>query len=308
MKAFIFTAGYGERLRPLTDRMPKPLAPVVNVPALCWPLAVLAGAGVSDVTCNLHHRHEELVSFFNGNGNFDFDITYSFEETILGTGGGLKKCEKLLSAEDFVVLNGDVIMDLDVARLMELHRERGAIATVVLYRHRDAGSIGPVALRDGAVADFKNFLGSGLGAEHIYTGAAALSPEIFRYLEPDFSSIVYTAYVEIIRSRRLEFFVHDGYWHDIGSPESLYRVNMEMLDRIGGIGKLMAPLAGIEAAAVSSTASIGRGALVERSVVGEGAFVGTGAVVRDSVLLPGACVEQGVILDGSLIFGDRVIN
>ena len=308
MKAFIFTAGYGERLRPLTDRIPKPLAPVVNVPALCWPLAVLAGAGVSDITCNLHHRHEDLVSFFNGNGNFDFDITYSFEETILGTGGGLKKCEKMFSGGDFLVLNGDVIMDLNVARLMALHRERRAIATVVLFRHRDAVSIGPVALRDGAVADFKNFLVSGLEAEHIYTGAAALSPEIFRYLEQDFSSIVYTAYVEIIRRHRLEFFVHDGYWYDIGSPESLYRVNMEMLDRIGGIGKLMEPLTGIEAVAVSGASSIGRGALVERSVVGGGAFVGPGAVVRESVLLPGACVEAGAVLEGSLIFGDRIIN
>lgn len=302
MKAFIFTAGFGERLRPITDAMPKPLVHVLNAPALCWPLALCKRAGVSDVICNLHHRYGDLVDFFNRNDNFDFTMAFSYEEEILGTGGGLKKCEKLLAGGDFIVLNGDVIMDLDLNGLVEAHRAGGAAATVVLYRHPEARAIAPVGVKDGSVVDFRNFLESGVESDYIYTGAAVLTPEIFQYLETGFSSIVYTAYMEIIRRRRLNYFVHDGYWHDIGSPASLYRVNMEMLARAGETARLMEPLAGVEAVPVSSDAVIARDARVENSVVGEGAVVERGTVVRDSVLLPGSRAEKGSITDKALLF------
>ena len=308
MKAFIFTAGYGERLRPVTDAMPKPLAPVLNAPALAWALALCRRAGVNDIICNLHHRGDDIAGFFARNGNFGFDVVFSREDPILGTGGGLKKCEKLLEGDDFIVLNGDVVLDLDIARLIAAHRASGAVATVVLYRHPGDPSVAQVGVRGSEVVDFKNFLGTGVASGLVYTGAAVMSPAIFRYLEPGFSSVVYTAYVEIIRRRGLSFFTHDGYWHDIGSPASLFDVNMRMLEREAEVRKLMEVLPGMKPAAVSGGAAIAREAFVERSVVGDGCAVGSGAVVRNSVLLPGARVAEGRVIEGALIFGDRVIN
>ncbi len=308
MKAFIFTAGYGERLRPVTDAMPKPLAPVLNAPALAWALVLCRRAGIADIICNLHHRGDDIAGFFARNGNFGFSVAFSREDPILGTGGGLKKCEKLLEGGDFIVLNGDVVMDLDIARLIDAHRSSGAIATVVLYRHPGDPTVAQVGVRGSEVVDFKNFLGTGVESGLVYTGAAVLSPAIFRYLEDGFSSVVYTAYVEIIQRRGLSFFTHGGYWHDIGSPASLHDVNMRMLEREAEVRTLMEVLPGVEVAAVSGGAAIAREALVERSVVGDGCAVGSGAVVRNSVLLPGARVAEGRVIENALVLGDGVIN
>ncbi|HPA70798.1 MAG TPA: NDP-sugar synthase [Spirochaetota bacterium] len=199
-------------------------------------------------------------------------------------------------------------MDLDIARLIDAHRSSGAIATVVLYRHPGDPTVAQVGVRGSEVVDFKNFLGTGVESGLVYTGAAVLSPAIFRYLEDGFSSVVYTAYVEIIQRRGLSFFTHGGYWHDIGSPASLHDVNMRMLEREAEVRTLMEVLPGVEVAAVSGGAAIAREALVERSVVGDGCAVGSGAVVRNSVLLPGARVAEGRVIENALVLGDGVIN
>ncbi|MCX7680138.1 MAG: sugar phosphate nucleotidyltransferase, partial [Spirochaetes bacterium] len=191
MKTFIFAAGFGERLRPITATIPKPLVPVLNRPAIEWSLALAKKAGIRHVICNLHHLPDEIERFFY-NYLHVFTVTFSREPMILGTGGGLKKCEKLIGDEEFLLLNSDVIMNLDVEALLQYHRKLNSRATVVLYKHPNASEIAKVAVRDGKVIDFKNFLKTNSKSEYIYTGVAVLSPEIFLYLEEHYSSIVYT--------------------------------------------------------------------------------------------------------------------
>ncbi len=308
MKGFVFAAGRGERLRPITDEIPKPLVPVMNLPVLCRPLALLKQSGIRDIVLNLHHLPDEITAFLEASENFGCNISYSREEELLGTGGGLMKCRTLLDGADFVVLNGDVLMDLDLPALLAHHRASSAAATVVLYRHPLSREIGPVLVQDGRIADFKNFLGAGADSDYIYTGAAVLSPAVFRYLEAGFSSVVYTAYVDIIRKKRLNYFVHEGFWYDIGSPESLYRANMDFLDGNGALDAMAGDVLGMKAEAVSPQARIGPGAVVTHSVVGAGAEIGRGSRVADSVLLPGARVTEGSLIEGALVYGDLVLT
>ncbi len=303
MKAFIFTAGYGERLKPVTDTIPKPLVCVLNRPAIEWPLALLKRAGIREVVCNLHHLGNAIEQYFEDHASFGFNVAFSFEKEILGTGGGLKQCESLLGDDEFLVLNGDVVMDLDINALLAFHRQRNSKATVVLYPHPNSASIGPVGVRDDHVVDFKNFLGTGLDSGFVYTGAAVLSPEIFTYLKPEFSTIVYTAYIEFVQRNALNYFVHRGYWHDIGTAENLYRANMAMLDCKAVASKLLEPL-GISITPISPRASVHPDAVVEKSVVGARTVISKGARIVQSVLLPGANVADGAIVHDALLWGE----
>ncbi len=225
MKAFILAAGYGERLKPLTDTMPKPLVPVRGVPAICYSLALLKKAGIKDAVCNLHYRADDIVAFFREHGNFGFNIEFSFEEQILGTGGGVKKCQPLFSG-DMVLINSDIITDLDVTAMIDTHRANDSPGTVAIYPSEGAG--GTVSLSRGRVADFRNFLLTGIRPTHDYLGAAVLGPLVFKYLIPEYSSIVYTGYTGLIAGHRLDFYEHRGFWQDIGSIDS-YRLAEERL-------------------------------------------------------------------------------
>ncbi len=308
MKGFIFAAGYGERLRPITDTIPKPLVPVMNVPAICFALTLLREAGITEVVCNLHYRPDDIMKFFEANRHFGMKVNFSYEPEILGTGGGLKKCEPLFGDGDFVIVNSDVIIDIDLRTLIDFHRSRSSPATLALRRHEHAARIAPVAADGDRILDFKNFLGSGIDSSLIYTGVAVLSPRIFRYLVPEFSSVVYTGYVDLIRNARVHYQEHRGDWFDIGNAASYRETNLALLRRGNGLAERMRNALSIEMRAVDECARIDPAADISGSVVGRNVSVGKGAVVRDSVLLPGSAVPAGSTVINAVVCGDTIIG
>lgn len=307
MKGFIFAAGFGERLRPVTEVIPKSLVPVMNVPAICYPLMKMKQAGIQDVVINLHYLPDDIIRFFERHDFFGLNIHFSFEQEILGTGGGLKKCENYLRDDDFIIMNSDVVADIDLGALMAHHRNAGVPATIALYETEHAADIGPVAVRGGSVIDFKNFLGTGAPSDYIYTGTALCSPLIFRYLREEFSSIVYTGYTGIIGEYRLGGYVHRGFWHDIGTAESYRTASLALLDELEVISREARNILGLEVRATDPGVDTGT-AVIEHSVIGEGSRIGAGAVIRDSVLLPGAVVVPEAVIEKSVIFRDKVLG
>ncbi len=288
MKAFVLAAGLGERLRPLTGTIPKPLIPVMNIPSICYALMLVREAGIDEVIINLHYMPEAIKNFFKEHGNFGLNLSFSFEEEILGTGGGVKKCEDELSGGDFLLLNSDVVMDIDVKALLAKHGAGSYPATIVIARMADRLKRGPVGMHEGRVVDFKNFLDTGRFSQYDYPGAAILSPEIFAYLSKDFSSIVYTAYVELIKRQSLGFFKHEGHWRDMGSLRSLWEANMDCLRDMRSYRERMRAAFSLRMSALPPEASIGRDVVIKNSVIGHGAVIGEGCVIEDAVVLPGS--------------------
>ncbi|HPV98715.1 MAG TPA: NDP-sugar synthase [Spirochaetota bacterium] len=306
MKGFILAAGYGERLRPVSDIFPKPLVPVANVPSICYAISILVSAGIKEAVVNLHYRPEIIRSFFEERDNFGLKVSFSYEPKILGTGGGLMNCRKELEGDDFLLVNSDVVMDLDVASLVRRHRESSSPGTVVLYRAAGAASIGQAGVRDGRVVDFRNFLGTGVASGLVYTGAAVLSPSIFRYLEEGFSSIVYTGYTGLITRERLDFYEHEGLWLDIGSIGSLRRASLGLANT--PLAKRAAAGCDFDASPVARGARVADDANVEASVIGEGCVVGSGARIVSSLLLPGSSVEAGARIENAVVLGGEVLK
>ncbi|ABL64271.1 sugar phosphate nucleotidyltransferase [Chlorobium phaeobacteroides] len=300
MKAFVLAAGFGTRLRPFTHRIPKPLIPVLNLPALLYTFALLKDAGITDIICNIHHHADDVRESVASFGIEGLAISFSEETTILGTGGGLKKCEQLFDDEDFLLINSDIITDIDFSAFIRHHKLSGLPGTLALYETPEAMAIGCIGIENGQVKDFRNMRNTGLKSSLIYTGTALLSPKIFRYLNEDFSSIVDTGFTGLIDHGGLGAFRHSGSWMDIGTPE-------DYLDANNGKGMLPERLTrrvrdaiGIEPHRIAADAWIASGARVIRSVIGSRCMVSRNAVVENSVLLPGAVVAEGECLLNSI--------
>jgi mannose-1-phosphate guanylyltransferase len=308
MNAFVLAAGFGTRLQPMTDTIPKPLVPVLNVPSICYTLFLLKEAGIRKAIINIHHHPESLRRFFEQHDFGSLEIVLSEEKVILGTGGGLKKCEQLLEGEDFLLINSDIISDIDLSALTASHLRSGMGATLALHETPLAGEIGAVGVRDGKVLDFRNKRNTGLQSSFIYTGTAVMSPSIFRHLSEEFSSIVETGFAGLIDNEGLGFYEHRGLWLDIGTLQNFYQANLDDNLRILQLEPRMKSRIGMWPHMVSGLASISPDACVHRSVLGEGCSIGPGAVVEHSVLLPGTVVQRDSIIRDSIAGPDWIIK
>src|SRR5438105_5249953 len=142
----VLCAGFGTRLRPLTDKLPKPLVPLLGVPLLRYNFALLMNAGVRSVVINTHHLgHEMEKGAVQLAGEMGLELSVSREEKhILGTGGGVRRAHAMIGNETFFLLNGDMLFDVDLAAALEAHRKSQAVATMVLAPYPKGATYGAV--------------------------------------------------------------------------------------------------------------------------------------------------------------------
>ena len=124
LKAFILAAGLGTRLRPLTEEISKPMVPIVNKPVMEHIIELLAFHRITDVIANLHYHADAIRGYFGGGSRWGVNITYSMEETLLGTAGGVRSAKKVLGKETFLVISGDAPTDINLSELVRFHKEK----------------------------------------------------------------------------------------------------------------------------------------------------------------------------------------
>lgn len=241
MKAMIFAAGYGERLRPMTEKLPKALVPVAGRPVIEYPLLLLRHYGISEIIINLHHLGGKIQEHLQNGKKLGLKITYSEEKELLDTGGGLLQARPFLTDGTFVVINSDVIIDLSLTQLLELHRKYGGIATLVLRQDPQADLYG--AIETSADLRIQRFLShrapqsksAGALTKFMFTGVQILEPKIFHYMEaapaasPAKFGITKVTYPRIlIQGEGLYGFPFQGYWQDTGTPERIKDVEEQL--------------------------------------------------------------------------------
>jgi N-acetyl-alpha-D-muramate 1-phosphate uridylyltransferase len=207
----LLAAGRGERMRPLTDRCPKPLLPVGGQPLIAWHLRALAAAGVRDVVINLSWLGGQISKALGSGDGHGVDIQYSDEgEPPLETGGGIHRALPLLGDAPFLLVNGDVFTDVDFARL---RLPAGSLAHLVLVANPDHHPRGDFGLRGGLI------VAEG-GDRLTYSGIAVLHPALLEGA----SAGRFPLLPWLVKARdagRLSGERHDGYWLDVGTPERL---------------------------------------------------------------------------------------
>lgn len=236
MKAMILAAGLGTRLRPLTNDIPKPLLPVGGQALICHHLQRLKKSGITDVFINVHYLGDKIIEALGKGDRFGMKITYSKEPDLLGTGGGIKKIQSALGAGPFLVLNADILVSLDLKKLVSFHQEKGGFATLVLREDAKVDTYGVIAV-DGQ-DQVRDILGKVRRiAERkeeceirrlMFTGIHVMETEVLDYIPPgQFYSII-DAYIEMLRlDKKIAGYLMDGYWNDIGVPDRYEKANRD---------------------------------------------------------------------------------
>ncbi len=315
MKAMVLAAGLGTRLRPLTLEIPKPMVPVLDRPVMAHILGLLESQGVDELIANLHYFPDSIRGYFGDR------LTYSYEDELLGTAGGVRKVREFFGAEEVLVISGDALTDLDVPALVDRHRRAGGIATLTVKKVPDTREYGVVIHDpDGRVQGFQEKPDpaealSNLGNCGIY----CFSPEIFDYFPArafaDWAQDVFPT----LLAHDVPFHVHEieAYWNDIGSLEELRRGTWDLLQ-----GELRLPLTGEEhgeevlvgegsdlggVEVVEGPVWVGAGCRFGRHVrlmgpvvIGDGAVVGAGSSLRETIVFPGTDVQERSLLIGAI--------
>lgn len=213
MKALILAAGYGKRMLPLTEKLPKPLLEVQGKPLLVHHLEKLKETGIQEVVINLAHLGHKIEEYLGDGSAYGLSIQYSLEgPEPLETGGGMAKALPLLGDSPFMVVNGDIFCDFDFASLPPL--ESGIDAHLVMVDTPEFKKTGDFSLgNDGYLAD------SGDG-DLTYAGIALYNPRILDGAKVEKFSIV-PRLRQAIKNRRARGTYHDGKWCDVGTPERL---------------------------------------------------------------------------------------
>ncbi len=285
--AFLLAAGFGTRLRPLTEHRPKPLMPMCGTPMLDYTLALLRAHGHEKILVNAHHLWPQVAAWCE---RHDLGLQVELPD-ILGTGGGLKAGQDRLS-DRFVVVNADILCDVDLGALIEAVPERGA--AMALRSDPAWEQIGPVlADAQGRVSRITSLVpGEGVEGTH-FTGVHAMSREALSRIPDGFQCVVRTAYIELVPEGQVTAASHSGTWVDVGTPEAYLDANLAVLD-----GRVQVPFdpwsrgsRDAEGNFVGIDARIyGR---VRHSVVGAGAEIAEGATLTDCVVWDGAVVPAG---------------
>jgi len=154
-KAMVLAAGEGRRLHPLTQTCPKPMLPLGGRPVLQYGLEMLRSCGVQEVAINLHHLPQMITEYFSSGRWLGVNITYSYEESLLGSAGAVRKLAAFFQ-EPFFVLYGDVLFDIDLQQVVCFHREAGGLMTLVVHQAEDPTTCGVVEMdRTGRVLRFE---------------------------------------------------------------------------------------------------------------------------------------------------------
>jgi NDP-sugar pyrophosphorylase family protein len=223
MKAMILAAGLGTRLRPLTNRIPKPLLPVAGRPLIAWNLLLLKQHGITEVIVNLHHLGHLIERELGTGAALGMRLSYSREPEILGTGGGIKQAEAFFNEEPVLIMNADTLLDLDLGELIRAHQAHCPLATLVLRADPEAEAWGPVEvdLRQHVLRINKQGLADRqAAATYMFAGVHVLEPRLLADVPAGQASSIIDPYVRAIaRGETIRGFPMKGYWSDIGTPE-----------------------------------------------------------------------------------------
>jgi NDP-sugar pyrophosphorylase family protein len=308
MKAMILAAGFGTRLFPLTIDRTKPAIPFLGKPLVGYVAEYIAKFGFKDVVVNLHHQPDSVIEALGGGEEFGVRIHYTREvPNILGTAGALDKARDLLGDDTFLIVNGKIITDIDIAAAIDTHRRTGAIATMVLKpntkRERftivetEAGYVtgfGPSAtpLTEEEIRDTEHEIVTPL----MFTGIHILEPGVFEYIPHGvYSDIVPTFYnPALAKGEKIAAHVTDANWFELSTIPRYLDISLAMMNGAD--------------VCIGENCSISADSAVRDSVIWDDVNIKQGANLYRTIIADGVTIEEGENFENAAIVRAEMVR
>lgn len=320
MDVVVLAGGFGTRLRPWTNSIPKPLLPILDKTMIEHVLDVLPESEVNKVLIAAGYGIDQMRDYFS-RIEVPYEVVIVEETEPLGTGGAIANCRPHLSDGTFCVINGDLITSLKVKDMLEFHKKNGGLATISLWPVEDPSRFG--------VADYIEGTGKIMRFQEkppieeafsnlINAGTYLLEPEIFDHMPGGPHSMERDVYEKIAENGVLNGFPFEGMFVDAGTPESFVEATQACINSgrysKGGtkgsswFGDNIINLGKITSSSVAENSRIGSGTTVENSVILEGANIGVNCLIRNCLIGKNCIINDGSSLDSIILDNGATIE
>ncbi len=318
MRAVVMAGGEGSRLRPLTSRRPKPLAPIANRPVMEHIVELLHAHGITEIVATLHYLADEIETYFGDGSQLGVQMHYVVEDTPLGTAGAVKMAQSILHDDTFIIISGDAMTDLDITSLLNAHREAKNDATIALLRVNNPLEFGVViADEQGQITRFLEKPSWGeVFSDTINTGIYVLEPAVLDYMEAgknyDFSKDIFPLMLR--DGKRLGGHVISDYWADVGNLQQYQQANYDAIQGTVRTRRRNEEIrqgvwAGIDCDIDPSARIVGPVQLGDRVRINHDAYIeGPACIGNDSIIDAGAAVRRGVVWENVYVGTDAQLD
>jgi NDP-sugar pyrophosphorylase family protein len=292
----IMAAGVGNRLMPLTAEIPKPMVPMANRPLMEHIVKLLTGHGFNNIISNLYYHADNIYNYFLDGSKYGADMLYSREDELMGTAGGVKKCSWFLD-ETFVIVSGDALTDVNLTRLVDEHKKRGALATIATKEVEQVEQFGVVITdENGRIQSFqeKPCKEEAL-SNQANTGIYIFEPEVFEYIpEREFYDFGKQVFPHLVKIGAPFFGIKiDDFWCDVGNIDTYRQSHADILEgrvNVASEGKLVTSENG-------------------RLLLGEGVYIGDNVRFEGNCVIgPGCRIEDKVVIADSVVWNNSIIR
>lgn len=306
MQALILAGGKGTRLRPLTVYTPKPIVPVLNKPFLLYQIEILRRAGIKDITLSLSYQPDKIEQMLGDGSEYGVNLRFITEPSPMGTGGAYKFAADAIR-ETTVVFNGDILTDLNIAEVLQMHIAKKAEATITLVPVEDPSAYGLVETEpNGKVLRFREKPKpeelAELTTNTINAGIYVLEPSILDLIpKGENHSFEYNVFPDILANEKpfYAFIMQNNYWRDLGTPESYLQAHHDFLS--GKIKNFEFEKSG--------NSEVSHTALVDKtSVIGADCIIKPNSRVINSVIGNGVHIEEKAIIENSVVWAHTRIS
>jgi mannose-1-phosphate guanylyltransferase / phosphomannomutase len=331
MKAVVMAGGFGTRIQPLTNSRPKPMLPIVNRPMMEHTMMTLKDLGITDFIVLLYFKPDIIRDYFKDGSDFGINITYVQPDDDYGTAGAVKLAEELIGDDNFIIISGDLVTDFDFQAIFDYHRQKQSKLTITLTSVENPLEFGVViANEQGRIEKFLEKPSWGeVFSDTINTGIYIIEPEILDYIPNnenfDFAKDLFPL---LMREGIPLMAGHaEGYWRDVGNPESYRDVYEDILTgrvavRMPSVSRsypdgilysnvpveLDRSIEIIGTVVLGDDVSIEKGTKLNNVVIGDGCRIDRNSKIRNSVLWEHVTVGKNAVFDGCVICNDNIIG
>ena len=314
----LLVGGFGTRLLPLTNKTPKPMLPVANLPVTEHQLLAAKAAGITKVVLATAYLAETFTPYFGDGSKWGIELKYALESEPLGTGGAIRNAAELIFSEisedePIVVFNGDVLSRHDLAAQIRLHQSSSAAVTLHLVNVEDARPYGCVPFDEsGHVTDFLEKMENPI-TNTINAGCYVFSPQVIKEIElGKVVSVEREVFPELLkRGRVVQAFVDNSYWLDMGTPKALLKGSQDYVGAgefiVGENSKISTSAKISGASAIGNNVTIGANVEISASIIRDGVTIAEGCKLENVFIEANTTVPEKTQASGAYLANGEII-